>query len=748
MGELSNSQKRGILSLLYKKNDKSKLANWRPISLLNTDYKILAHVLANRLKKVINKLIHTDQTGYLKGRSIGQNIRLIQDVIDYFENDNTQGAIIFLDFRKAFDTVNHNFLMRVLEKLNFGQSFIQWVKTIYNKAESCVSNNGWTSKPLQIQKGIRQGCPLSALLFLLVAEVLATNIRKDTTDALQINLKNENKYIHVSQLADDTTLFLKNENAVTDCLRKVEKFGNVSGLKLNKDKTEGLWLGGGSNRHDGFAGINWDKNCIKTLGVYFGYDKKETEIKNWSSKIESIKSTLNQWSRRDLTLQGRILILKTMALAKVVYLVSSISIPSWAVNEINKEFFQFVWRNKRDKIARKVMINEIERGGLNMLDFRSFCLSMKAVWAVKLNKSDGEGWSIIPKKYFENCGIEVLMCMNSETEKQLPIKLPQFYKEVIHAWHLCGGGNKAPQNATEIRQEIIWGNKHIQCKGKTLFFPNWHECNLNFVDDLLNEKGHFKSGEEIFSQLKNKTNWLMEYKIILKCIPRLWKEKIQDCNMNIKINKSFKPFLSIKNQQIFKLSTKSKEYYQYLINKIKHMTYNEKYWTTIFPERPFWTDLWNSRVKNQKNKKIADFHFKLLHRILPCQENLFRWKILNSNKCRFGCQCIENYHHMFVVCPRLNHLYNKVEAIFKSMNLDIHITYKTLILGYKATYPAYEDINTLLSHIFFAVYRFWIQNDSSIDINIWVFSELKKWQNIYENTKHAYEIISGFLSKW
>ena len=107
----------------------------------------------------------------------------------------------------------------------------------------------------------------------------------------------------------------------------------------------------------------------------------------------------------------------------------------------------------------------------------------------------------------------------------------------------------------------------------------------------------------------------MEYKIILKCIPRLWKEKIQDCNMNIKINKSFKSFLSIKNQQIFKLSTKSKEYYQCLINKIKHMTYNEKYWTPIFPDRPFWTDIWNSRVKNQKNKKIADFHFKLLHRI-------------------------------------------------------------------------------------------------------------------------------------
>lgn len=97
--KLSPSQRRGVLTLLYKKGEKALLKNWRPISLLNTDYKILTHILANRLKKVINKLINTDQTGYLKGRSIGYNIRLINDVIDYFENNNIEGAIIFLDFQ-------------------------------------------------------------------------------------------------------------------------------------------------------------------------------------------------------------------------------------------------------------------------------------------------------------------------------------------------------------------------------------------------------------------------------------------------------------------------------------------------------------------------------------------------------------------------------------------------------------------------------------------------------------------------
>ena len=341
-GSLSTTQKRSILSLLFKKNDKHLLKNWRPISLLNTDYKILAHVLANRLKTVINKLIHTDQNGYIKGRNIGFNIRLIQDVIEYFENDNIEGAVLFLDFQKAFDTVNHNFMHAVLEKFNFGSSFIKWIKTIYSKSEACLTNNGWTSKPFEIQRGIRQGCPLSALLFLLVVEILANKIRKSKNDGLEIKINGTNQYIQLTQLADDTTLFLQNEQAVKNCLKTVLTFGKYSGLRLNLDKTEGLWLGNGKNRNDNFANINWEKSYIKALGVYFGYDKKEIETLNWDNKLQAIKQILNKWKYRDLTFQGRILILKTLALSQVVYLISTLIVPSWVINEINKEFYNFI----------------------------------------------------------------------------------------------------------------------------------------------------------------------------------------------------------------------------------------------------------------------------------------------------------------------------------------------------------------------------------------------------------------------
>lgn len=752
VGELSPTQKRGILTLLFKKNDKYLLKNWRPISLLNTDYKILARVLADRLKCVINKIIHTDQNGYIKGRSIGYNIRLIQDVIEYFENDNIEGAIIFLDFHKAFDTVNHTFLHLVLEKFNFGNSFIKWVKTMYCKAESCLSNNGWTSRPFEIQRGIRQGCPLSALLFLLVVEILASRIRKSTNDGLQIKVQDENKYIQLTQLADDTTVFLKNEQAVKNCLNIVEYFGKFSGLKLNLEKTEGLWLGKGRNRNDEFAGINWRRSYIKALGVYFGYNKQEVEDLNWKSKLEVIKKILNKWKYRELTFQGRILIIKTLALSQVVYLTSSLCTPIWVINEINKEFYSFVWKYKRDKISRKVLINELDAGGIRMIDFKTFCVAMKAVWATRLYKSKNETWTIIPNKYMESCGINIWLQMNIDKEKLLPLKLPRFYSEVILSWRSCGGGLKAPQNEAEIRQQIIWGNKYIQTKGKTIFYKNWHKSNINFIDDLLDKTGNFKTGQEIFSSLErfSRANWLIEYNTIIKSIPTFWKDKLKNTNMGIKVKKDLKPSLFNGNKYIFELPSKAKGFYEILIRRTRERSYIEKFWDKIFPNKPLWTEIWNSRVKAQTNKQLADFHFKLIHKILPSQENLYKWKISNSNLCRFGCDAIESYDQMFISCPRLRQIYSKLEKSFQNIGINIKLTYKTLLFGYKAIYPAYKAFNTLLSHIFFAVYLLWLQNSANTDVGCWLFNYINLGKKIYQelNDLKTCKLFEEVLREW
>ena len=154
-GKMSFSQRLSILSLLHKKGERNKIRNYRPISLTNSDYKILAFVLARRLQKVINNLIQEDQTAYIKGRFIGFSARTILDIFEYCENSNDPQILLFCDFEKAFDSVEWNFLFKTLEKFNFGENFMRWVKILYTDPIFRVKNNGWISKTCKMSRGIR-----------------------------------------------------------------------------------------------------------------------------------------------------------------------------------------------------------------------------------------------------------------------------------------------------------------------------------------------------------------------------------------------------------------------------------------------------------------------------------------------------------------------------------------------------------------------------------------------------------------
>ena len=142
-GCLSISQRLGIISLIPKKNKNLEhLKNWRPISLLNTDYKITTKAIAVRLEKVLPSIIHPCQTGYMKGRYIGECIRLISDTKLYTKQKNLPGAAIFLDFEKAFDTIEWSYLQECLEVFNFGPQLRQWIRVFYSNISSRVLNNG------------------------------------------------------------------------------------------------------------------------------------------------------------------------------------------------------------------------------------------------------------------------------------------------------------------------------------------------------------------------------------------------------------------------------------------------------------------------------------------------------------------------------------------------------------------------------------------------------------------------------
>ena len=172
-GELSICQKRGIITLLPLKDKPTDvLNNLRPVTLLNVDYKIATKVIANRLAKVLPDIISPNQTGYVKNRYIGGNVRLISDVIDYTKAKQAQGIALFLDFKKAFDSIEWEYLHKVLDIFNFKQDFKRRVEVFYTDISSCVTNNGFPSPFFNLKRGVRQGWPLSGLLFVLGIELL------------------------------------------------------------------------------------------------------------------------------------------------------------------------------------------------------------------------------------------------------------------------------------------------------------------------------------------------------------------------------------------------------------------------------------------------------------------------------------------------------------------------------------------------------------------------------------------------
>ena len=147
----SKTKNTSVIKIIYKqKGEIFLLTNYRPISLINVDVKILAKTLANRLKYILPSIIHESQTA-VYGRKIDQTIHTIRDLIEMANKEDEQAAFIFIDQEKAFDRVNHEFLYKTLSTFGIGKEFIHWVRTIYSNASSVLNINGYLSKQIPLK---------------------------------------------------------------------------------------------------------------------------------------------------------------------------------------------------------------------------------------------------------------------------------------------------------------------------------------------------------------------------------------------------------------------------------------------------------------------------------------------------------------------------------------------------------------------------------------------------------------------
>ena len=297
-GTFSITQRQGIITCLPKPNKSPfYLKNWRPISLLNVIYKLASSVIATRLKSVLHKIINQDQKGFISGRFIGENIRLIYDILFETKQQEIPGLILSIDFQQAFDSVSWKFIHKTLDYFNFGPSFKRWIEIFQNGSESCILQNGHMTDYFSLQRGCRQGDPISPYIFILCAEVLSHMLRKDKDiKGIIIN----NKEYKLSQYADDTQIFLDGtEISLRKTLEKLHTFYLMSGLKLNIDKTKAIWIGAASkskNRLCHEYNLDWNQEPFKVLGTIFTtevfdiWEKNATAIFNTKSIMIDVRT--------------------------------------------------------------------------------------------------------------------------------------------------------------------------------------------------------------------------------------------------------------------------------------------------------------------------------------------------------------------------------------------------------------------------------------------------------------------------
>ena len=215
-------QQQVVITLLEKPGkDKRLLSSWRPISLINVDTKICSKALSNRVCKVITKLVDSDQEAFIKGRNIEDSIRLIDDLMDFTIENNKSLILFAADFEKAFDSIEHNFILASLMHFGFGKDFIKWISVLLCGNHTCVLNNGFATNLFSIARGTKQGDPISPYLFILVIEILASSVRQNS---LIEGIWLGGKHKKLELFADDSTFFLKDLASLDLVLKSMQEF--------------------------------------------------------------------------------------------------------------------------------------------------------------------------------------------------------------------------------------------------------------------------------------------------------------------------------------------------------------------------------------------------------------------------------------------------------------------------------------------------------------------------------------------
>ena len=695
-GILPTSCRRAVLSLLPKKGDLGFLKNWRPVSLLCLDYKILSKCMANRLKCYLDTVIFRDQTYCVPERTIMDNLFLVRDVIDFGLMNNDRLGILSIDQEKAFDRVDHGYLFNTLAAFGCGDKFVGWLRLLYNEAAVMVKVGGALSVKVPVQRGIRQGCPLSGQLYSLVIEPLLCRLRRDLRGVPTTGDPSGTR-VSLSAYADDVTVLVTAQEDVEVLESSLEVYEKASSAKVNWGKCEGFlmgsWAGMGVPRLPG--GLTWGREGLKVLGVFLG--STAFQQRNWEGMLDKVSARLSKWSwlLPRLSYRGRVLVVNNLAASMLWHRMMVLEPPGELIREIQRKMVAFFWSGQH-WIRAAVLFLPVAEGGQGLVDIQSRVKAFRLQSVKRLLYQRDLPWTQLAGGILHRAGglgydLQLFWIRLAEVSLS---GLTPFYRSLLQVWKTVFEVSRgAGLSGAWIREEPLLYNPLLQTR--LLSSSSIRACLLRSgctkLGHVLQTNG-WRSPTELrkvtgLYSPRLVTQLLEEVESVL---PGCYRELVvrggtldrqaagaPAPNLTVRLAVQLDPEEETVPGTLFHIPALGrfqevpKDALYLACVKVAHQAVLKRqrlsHWPGLFrPDFPL-RDRWRSLYKPPIEKRSGDLQWRIIHGAIATDRHVAHLNPAVVGQCRF-CGQDESVEHLFLRCDRLGGLFLFLKSCFDAFH--------------------------------------------------------------------------------
>ena len=613
------------------------MKNLRPITLLNTDYKIVEKMIARRMEIILPKIIHPDQTGFMTNWRISTNIRKVLDLIQFCNNNQVEAILINLDFIKCFDRISFDCIKGSLEFFGFPPYVVTWVTILYQNFRIIIQNNGKFSEEVKVNRSVHQGGCMSVQIFLLCAELIALELRQCRN--IQGIPVDEILFL-LNQYADDMGISsLFNQESVENIFQTLEWFRRNTGFTLSYEKTSILRIGSLWNSNAQLYTMNqiaWTNDPVNVLGVNISPDIAK-QLGNYHDVIQKIDGILATWRCRGLSLLGKVNIVNSLIASLFIYKFAVLpNMTDKMLQAVEQKIINFLWNGKKAKIKMSILQASKPNGGVKLVNLKMRQCAIKASW-IQILSRDRKLATLV--YHFTNAHLKdhIWRCNFDKQDVLFILKesCNIFWYQVLQAW----ADYNFEQNPTMAKSQIIWYNSHIKIGGRLVWWEKAFHKGLVYVHQLF-QGGEVKSAISIFNEFGIS---FMEYNSLISAIPKSWR-----CSMP-----SEQIVHDFKFDRLVDKGSVAADIYKVMI-ETDYIPNCEDKWSVKGDIDANFTRSLRKAFKTlyitTNIPKLRSFQYRLLHRALVLNSHLFRWGLTEDNLCTFCKETKETIEHLLVEC--------------------------------------------------------------------------------------------------